>query len=852
VVAGLGAVGLLPAGGARRRRSSFSFGIRRAQRDPGTALLVAATVAVALVALCGRALLPRTARLAGDGEITLALRLPEGATAEETERELSHLERQLLKMPEISREWAVFGAGRAAVIAQLSPAAQRADRRERLLTRLAYGLHSSAALEVREGRDLSAGAWEGGAFEQRADADADGRRYRIVLRGNDLPALGEAHARIAARLGALVGRDNWSSEWGKSSVRLVLQPVPGLPPDAAMALAGHLRRLSDEPSTLALPGAGERALRVDIAGGRTAAPQLADLLRLWRDSHGAVVSPANLVQVRKEVVTPRLVREWGRFAVTIEVRFPQQSEIVRLAKRQTVDNQLRHLRLPAGCDLERPALDRPLGQPDWVRPAVLWVSVPLLLLTIGVGWSGSLWSGLSALLPVLLGLLLAAPVSMASRGQIDELTLFAVLAAAAACLAIAVMLVCRLGGRGGAEESSPFRIYRRWRGEEGWLLVAALVAPAALGLATLGVDPNGASWVAPLRAAAAVMGGGSVACALLAPLLGITPLRRRRQAVPLPVAAAFTRPRLAVHSLVKIYGNGHRALAGINFELAPGVVGLLGPNGAGKTTLLRILTGLLEPTRGQVSLGGVKVTAGNLSEYRRQVGFLPQDFNAYPGFTAEQFLDYWAMKRGIGPPTVRRAEVESLLARVGLAEHANRKVRDFSGGMRKRVGIARALLGAPPIIIVDEPTTGLDLESRHAFRDTLLTVASDRIVVFSTHIASDVESTAHLILLLYGGHLLFSGTPVELAATARGRVFETTVCEAELRELERRHRLTLRIRTAEGVKVRGVAGDPAEPLPGPAVEPSLEEGYLFALEGFEGVRRRGGGGERFAFLEEGR
>ena len=242
-------------------------------------------------------------------------------------------------------------------------------------------------------------------------------------------------------------------------------------------------------------------------------------------------------------------------------------------------------------------------------------------------------------------------------------------------------------------------------------------------------------------------------------------------------------PRLEVRSLTKVYGGRFTALSGVSFTLEPGIVGLLGPNGAGKTTLLRVLTGLLEPTRGKVLYRGVAITPDNLAEYRRRIGFLPQEFNAYPGFTAEQFLDHWALERGLSDPRQRRAEIERLLAAVGLAEHARRKVRDYSGGMRQRVGIARALLAAPPILIVDEPTTGLDVESRGRFRQILLEQAGERIVVFSTHIASDVEAAASRILLLHRGRLRFDGPPEELSRRAQGRVFRALVADADLARL---------------------------------------------------------------------
>jgi ABC-type multidrug transport system ATPase subunit len=269
----------------------------------------------------------------------------------------------------------------------------------------------------------------------------------------------------------------------------------------------------------------------------------------------------------------------------------------------------------------------------------------------------------------------------------------------------------------------------------------------------------------------------------------------------------------------------------VSFELTPGIVGLLGPNGAGKTTLLRSITGLLSPTRGQIVFRGVPVTPENLADYRHHVGFLPQEFNAYPGLTAAQFLDYWAIERGRLDRRARAAEIERLLALAGLAEHANRRVRDFSGGMRQRIGIARALIGDPALIVVDEPTTGLDIEAREHFRELMRTLAAERVVILSTHIAGDVESTASRILVLVRGTLRWDGTPEATIAAARGRVFEGVVNDGDARALSRRHRITKRVRTHEGIRIRAVVRANVQ-LEGDAVEPTLEEAYLaMASEG---------------------
>ena len=270
-------------------------------------------------------------------------------------------------------------------------------------------------------------------------------------------------------------------------------------------------------------------------------------------------------------------------------------------------------------------------------------------------------------------------------------------------------------------------------------------------------------------------------------------------------------------------------------SIAPGIVGLLGPNGAGKTTLLRLLIGLVEPTRGRIRFRGARVLPENRAGFRRHVGFLPQEFNAYPGFTGEEFLDYWALERGMSSGRERGQEIARLLEWVGLVEHRRRRVRDYSGGMRQRLGVARALLGTPPILVVDEPTTGLDIESRQRFREILLATAGERIVLLSTHLASDVDAVASRVLVLHGGRLRFDGTPQDLVARAEGRVFSAVVSPKEVPALSARYRVTTLVRVLAGVRLRAVA-PPGAPLAGAPVAPTLEEAYLAEVMALEAPR----------------
>ncbi|HEX3127086.1 MAG TPA: efflux RND transporter permease subunit [Thermoanaerobaculia bacterium] len=833
VVGAMVAAGLVPA----PTSASEIVGVRFIApfRDPGTILLLAATAAYAAAALFGPSLLPKPADLEPDGgSLYIRVLLPEGTPIDEAERRVKEVEEQLADAPEVEGFWSRASEIDGFVVADIRREDRRPERLERLITRLRYRVPASGALVIRTAGP--AGDSRARSLEDRPETDEEANTYRAVLRSADLPALIEGYDRILNRLNGLKVRPYWITRHDTRSVRLTLRPRPASPPEQSAALAALLRRDSSEPRTLRLPrvGPGERTLLVAAAGAPTdpdRVPQLSELLAhplLWQ---GRPVLPASAVTIGEEVLLPKVARQSGRFVLPVDLRIGLNGEDVRLAKRKEIDRSLGQLALPTGADLERPSLAPGIWQSERVRLAALAAAVPLLLFAVAACRLGSLLRGLAALAPLALGLVAAAPVVSWDLRQADELTVFAL----GAGLALALPAVAQ--GTLSSPGSRPSRLYRALRRETSWMLGAVPALLLGLVVPTLGLDPLQLRWVTPLRVAAASGGTALLASILLSPallLLGRGAAERvrrpeevRRRQRP-PAWSASGLPDLEVRSVTKSYGGKVTALSGVRFELTPGIVGLLGPNGAGKTTLLRILTGLLEPTRGEVLFRGVAVTPENLSDYRRQIGFLPQEFNAYPELTAEQFLDHWAIERGMGEAE-RRREIEKLLDAVGLAEHARRKVRDFSGGMRQRVGIARALLGAPPILIVDEPTTGLDVESRARFRQILLEQAADRVVLFSTHIASDVEAAASRILLLHRGRLRFDGTPEELVDRARGRAFRALIGDADLAEFGRRYRVTARVRTLEGIKVRAVAR-PGDTAGGEVVEPNLEEAYLAEID----------------------
>jgi ABC-type multidrug transport system ATPase subunit len=281
--------------------------------------------------------------------------------------------------------------------------------------------------------------------------------------------------------------------------------------------------------------------------------------------------------------------------------------------------------------------------------------------------------------------------------------------------------------------------------------------------------------------------------------------------------------RLQLENVGKQYQGGLWALRGFSLELAPGVLGLLGPNGAGKSTLMKVLATITRPSEGRVTLNGEDVHA-HPEKLRATLGYLPQDFGVYPHLNAIEFLDYLGAVRGV-PGAVRRTRIPEVLALVNLTDAAHRSLGGYSGGMRQRIGIAQALLHEPGILIVDEPTVGLDPEERVRFRNLLSDLAHERIVLLSTHIVSDLESTAERIALMDKGHLLACATADELIAATEGRVWEWTVPADALPALKQQHRVSGTVRRPDGVRVRVVA-DAAPTADAMPAAPTLEDAYL--------------------------
>jgi ABC-type multidrug transport system ATPase subunit len=283
--------------------------------------------------------------------------------------------------------------------------------------------------------------------------------------------------------------------------------------------------------------------------------------------------------------------------------------------------------------------------------------------------------------------------------------------------------------------------------------------------------------------------------------------------------------KLVIENVSKQYGRAAFALHDFTLELGTGVLGLLGPNGAGKTTLMSILATITRATKGRVLWNGSDVAA-NPDALRAVLGFLPQDFGVYPNLNAVEFLEYLAAVKGLDGPTSRR-RIDELLNLVNLADVRKRPLGGYSGGMRQRIGIAQALLNDPKLLIVDEPTAGLDPEERVRFRNLLSELSGERIVILSTHIVSDVEATATDIALISQGTLVAHSAPEELLAKVEGKVWEWVLPSAELNAARQRYLISNTARRSDGVHARVLAE--VSPAGANQATPNLEDAYLYCL-----------------------
>ncbi|MCK3683630.1 ABC transporter ATP-binding protein [Maribellus sp. YY47] len=286
---------------------------------------------------------------------------------------------------------------------------------------------------------------------------------------------------------------------------------------------------------------------------------------------------------------------------------------------------------------------------------------------------------------------------------------------------------------------------------------------------------------------------------------------------------------IRIENLNKIYKGGSYAIKNLNLEIPNGMFGLLGPNGAGKSTLMRILVTLMKPTSGKVYFNDFELSK-NRREIRSMLGYLPQDFSFFSKLKTYEFLDYTARLAGMKNGTVRRAAVDQMLEEVGLFEARDRNANKLSGGMKRRLGIAQALINDPKIIIVDEPTTGLDPEERIRFRNLLSTLSTrDVIIILSTHIVGDISSTCDNMALLNKGKLAFTGSPEQLIREAEGNVWQIEATEHEYLEINEKYPVISTIPIDGGWEVQVVASD-INGYQGKQIAPNLEHAYVHFME----------------------
>jgi len=283
---------------------------------------------------------------------------------------------------------------------------------------------------------------------------------------------------------------------------------------------------------------------------------------------------------------------------------------------------------------------------------------------------------------------------------------------------------------------------------------------------------------------------------------------------------------IKIEDLTVTFKNQVTAINHASLEIPKGIFGLLGENGAGKTTLMRVLTTVLSPTSGTVTLDGMLYSEGNFEKIRRKIGYLPQEIDLYPGLTVQECLEYMGDLSGIPKETCKK-RIAYYLEKTSLSEHRKKKMKQLSGGMKRRVGLIQALLHEPEFLIVDEPTTGLDPEERIRIRNLLVDFSEGRRVLFSTHVVEDLTATCNQLAVMKKGEFLYSGNMKELLEQAKGHIW---ICRAEdegaARELEKKYHVSSKQYAGDGLQMKLISETPPQMECSPC-EAALEDAYIY-------------------------
>ena len=283
---------------------------------------------------------------------------------------------------------------------------------------------------------------------------------------------------------------------------------------------------------------------------------------------------------------------------------------------------------------------------------------------------------------------------------------------------------------------------------------------------------------------------------------------------------------ITIEDLTVTFKNKVTAIDHVNLEIPEGIFGLLGENGAGKTTLMRVLTTVLSPSGGTVTLDGIPYNEGNYEKIQRKIGYLPQEIDLYPSLTVQECLEYMGNLSGVSKQ-VCKERIEYDLEKTSLSEHRKKKIKQLSGGMKRRVGLVQALLNEPELLIIDEPTTGLDPEERIRIRNLLVDFAKGRTVLFSTHVVEDLAATCNQLAIMQKGHFLYAGSVLELLEHAKGNVWTfVTTDSVQAQEVEKKYLLSAKQYTENGIQMRILSKEKPEVDCKPD-HATLEDAYIY-------------------------